>query len=368
MSERTVTGAILGCGAISKLHLGCMKEAGYRIGAVCDVDRLRAERAKEDFGDERTRVAVAAQEVMDDPDVDVVAVCTPPVLHAEQTVAALKAGKYVYCEKPVVRTLDGFDAIFAAEKASGRRAYFTPGRFRGGAGVMMRQYVEAGDLGDVYRVESRHWRARGRSGVDMGARWFADSRQALGGILADMGLYFMDRAFFLTDWPAITAVSAVMFRAFPYELPPDVIYDVEEHALVLARTVGKLTFTFEFANVSFYDDWTTNTFMMLGNKGGLHATDGRREEFRFLTEKGGPGKFIEHRIDWKDKRRSDTVVYEELAAAVRGEGAGEVRAATSSREALALHEVMAMAYLSSHRQAEVRPEDLDRSAAIFVSI
>ena len=364
MKDGKVTGAIVGCGAISKLHLGCMKEAGYRIGVVCDVDRARAEKAKSEFGDDGTRVTVSVDDVMADPAVDVVAVLTPPALHAEQTAAALGAGKFAYCEKPVVRTLGEFDAIFAAEKSSGKRAYFTPGRFRGGEGPMIRQYVDAGDLGDVYRVEARHWRGRGRSGVDSGARWFADSRLALGGILADMGLYHMDRAFYLTGWPAITAVSAVMFRAFPYELPPEVVYDVEEHALIFARTEGKLTYTFEFANVAFFDDWTTNTLMMLGNKGGMHVTNGRRDEFRFLTEKGGPGKFIEHRIDWKDKRKADTVIYEELAAAVRGEG--QVRTATSSREALVLHEIMAMAYLSSHERREVRPEELDRSAPIFI--
>ena len=52
------------------------------------------------------------------------------------------------------------------------------------------------------------------------------------------------------------------------------------------------------------------------------------------------------------------------AGAVRGKG--EVRTATSSREALVLHEIMAMAYLSSHERREVRPKDLDRSAPIFI--
>ncbi len=179
-----------------------------------------------------------------------------------------------------------------------------------------------------------------------------------------MGLYHMERSFYLTDWPAVAAVSAVLFRAFPYEEQPGVVYDVEEHALIMVRTEGKLTFTFEFANIAYYDDWTTNSLMMLGNKGGMHLTQGRRSEFRFLTEKGGPGRFIEHRIDWKDPRKGDAVIYGELAAAVRG--TGQVRMATTSREALALHEIMAMAYLSSYERREVRPEELDRSAPIFI--
>ncbi len=186
---------------------------------------------------------------------------------------------------------------------------------------MIRQYIQAGDLGEVYRVENRHWRARGRPAVDNpnAGRWFADSRLAMGGILADIGLYHMDQAFYLAGWPAVTAVSAVVMRPFAEDgVPPDLVYDVEEHALVLARTAGKLTFTFELANIAFYDDWYTETLMLLGNKGGMHVVNGRREEFRFLTEKGGPGKFVEHRIDWKEKRRTDTLIYEELALAARG--------------------------------------------------
>jgi hypothetical protein len=179
-----------------------------------------------------------------------------------------------------------------------------------------------------------------------------------------MGLYFMDRAFYLTDWPTITSVSAVTLREFPFDLPPDVTYDVEEHALILARTAGDLTFTFELAGMAYFDDWTTNSMMMLGNKGGMHVRSGRTDEFRFLTEKGAPGRYIEHRIDWKDGRKADTIIYGELATAIRG--TGQVLTATSSREAMVLHEVMAMTYRSSADKREIRPDELDRAAPIFM--
>jgi len=363
MQQNKTVGAVIGCGAISKLHIGCMKEAGLTVGWLCDTDRQRAEAMKKEFGVESARITTDWNEPLRDSSVDVVAVLTPPLLHCEQTVGSLQAGKYVYCEKPVSRTLKEFDAIFAAEQASGKRAYFTPGRFRGSETPMMMEYIRAGDLGDVYRVEAKHWRGRGRGGVDQGPAWFADSRVALGGILADMGLYFMDRSLYLTGWPQITAVSAISLRCFPYQLPLEAVYDVEEHVLIMARTAGKLTFTFELAGIGYFDDWTTNSLMMLGNKGGLHLTNGRHDEFRFLTEKGGPGKFVHSNLVWKDKRKADTVFYEQIAAAAQGRG--EVNMATSSREALVLHEIMAMAYQSSAEKREIKPAELDRQAPIF---
>ena len=67
------------------------------------------------------------------------------------------------------------------------------------------------------------------------------------------------------------------FKQFPAEMPAGLPYDVEEHVTIFARTEGKLTFTFEFANIS-HHPYTTST-MILGDKGGIHVDD--RDKFRY---------------------------------------------------------------------------------------
>lgn len=363
MTGCKTTGALIGCGTISKNHLECMRKNGYRIGALCDVDAQRAETQKVEYGDEKTQVFTDYTEMLKDPAIDVVAILTPPHLHTQQIIDSLQAGKFVYCEKPVVKTLDEFDAIFSAEESSGKRAYFTPGRMRGAQTPMIKQYLDDGDAGDVYRVDAKHIRTRGRPGVDtlQDSRWFADSRKALAGIMGDMGLYMMDRTLYLTGWPRIESVSATAFKEFPPDVPDDVVYDVEEHVVMFVRTEGKLTFTFEFANIAHHDQITS--LMMLGTKGGIHVGD-RKSGIRFLTEKGGPWRTVEHKSDWTEKEPADVGIYEELGRAVQG---GAVRGATTSREALVLHQLLAAAYQSASKRREVRLDELDPSAPIFMS-
>jgi predicted dehydrogenase len=362
MQGKQMVGAVIGCGQIAKLHLNSMKEAGYRIGVLCDIEPNRAESRKAEFGDDETKTCTDIAEALGDERVDVVAVLTPPYLHKEQIIASLEAGKYVYSEKPVVAKLCEFDEILAAERDSGRQAFYTTSRFRGGEGPLIMQYVQDGDLGEIYRVEAKHIRSRGRPGVDtnLDSRWFADSTKALAGITGDMGLYLMDRSFHFTGWPEATAVSAAAHKLFPFEMPEGAPYDVEEHIVMFVRTAGELTFSFEFANIAHHEQLTG--FTMLGTKGGIQ-TNKHNGSFRYRTEKGGPWQFVEHTSTWRERKKPDTVVYEQLARAITEDA--PVSAGTTTDQARILHTVMAMAYRSAREQREVTVSELDHNVPIF---
>ncbi len=107
--------AIIGCGRAADQHVEAIalaSEGGHtgQVVAVVDEDQARA-------GGLAQRTGAAARtlaEVLDDPQVDVVSICTPPHLHADIAIAALRAGKGVLIEKPVTRTTQELDAILAA--------------------------------------------------------------------------------------------------------------------------------------------------------------------------------------------------------------------------------------------------------------
>ena len=92
---------IIGCGGISKAHLGM----NYgRIIAVCDVDEKRmAERQRQIKNTVKTFRDF--REMLDMPDIDCIHICTPPHWHALMSVMAAKAGKDIWCEKPMSRTI-----------------------------------------------------------------------------------------------------------------------------------------------------------------------------------------------------------------------------------------------------------------------
>jgi UDP-N-acetyl-2-amino-2-deoxyglucuronate dehydrogenase len=119
MSEPIGIG-IIGTGEISILHAAAYQTLGERVRLVAaadiDMDRARALAAHFSI----PAVHEDYQQVLANPDVQAVSICTPPFLHVQQTVEALQAGKHVLCEKPVAPNMADLDRIAAAERASGR--------------------------------------------------------------------------------------------------------------------------------------------------------------------------------------------------------------------------------------------------------
>jgi predicted dehydrogenase len=86
-----------------------MNEGGAQIVALCDVDEKRAGKMRERFP--KARFVVDYRRLLDQKDIDAVLVATPDHNHAPATILALKAGKHVYCEKPLTHTLDECRAV-----------------------------------------------------------------------------------------------------------------------------------------------------------------------------------------------------------------------------------------------------------------
>ena len=102
-----LTRAIIGCGGISKSG-NHIPFKGSRLVGLCDPDQLRvAEKLKmaEDLGWGKVKAYRDFLALLDDPSVDVVHICTPPHWHALQSLMAARAGKDIWCEKPMTRTV-----------------------------------------------------------------------------------------------------------------------------------------------------------------------------------------------------------------------------------------------------------------------
>lgn len=114
--------AILGAG-IGREHLAGYRALPdrFRVVALCDLDRTRAEGVA--GGNSAIRIETDAAKVLAQEDVDLIDICLPPHLHAPMSIAALKAGKHVICEKPVACSLADLAGMEAAEATSGRMLF-----------------------------------------------------------------------------------------------------------------------------------------------------------------------------------------------------------------------------------------------------
>ena len=87
-----------------------------RLEIVCDLSPDRASQRATDLG--FSRYTADWREVVNDPAVDLISVCTPNDTHAEISIAALEAGKHVWCEKPMSTSLGDSKAMTAAAEAN----------------------------------------------------------------------------------------------------------------------------------------------------------------------------------------------------------------------------------------------------------
>jgi predicted dehydrogenase len=107
---------VVGAGEMGARHALHWREAGLAVVAVFDPDRLRADSLATHHG---ARAVASLEAGLALTDVAAVSVCTPTFLHAAHTVAALRAGKHVLCEKPAALTLPEALAMKEAAEASG---------------------------------------------------------------------------------------------------------------------------------------------------------------------------------------------------------------------------------------------------------
>ncbi|MCY7413600.1 MAG: Gfo/Idh/MocA family oxidoreductase [Salinibacterium sp.] len=139
-------------------------------------------------------------------DVDVVSIATPNLLHHPIALAALAAGKHVFCEKPLA--LDTAQAREMVDSAIAHdRVLEVAFNHRHRADVQFaRSYIETEGIGRVYHSRAS-WKRR--SGIPGLHSWFTNPAMAGGGALIDLGPHVLDSLLFLLGEPRVVAVSAV---------------------------------------------------------------------------------------------------------------------------------------------------------------
>ena len=135
--------AVLGCGHVSDLYfVGCRREP-LELVACADLDLNRAEQKA---AEHRVPRACSPEELL--PDVDLVVNLTPPLAHADVSLAALRAGKHVWSEKPLAATLEQAREVVATADETGLRLGCAPDTFLGGGLQTSMKLIDDGWIGE----------------------------------------------------------------------------------------------------------------------------------------------------------------------------------------------------------------------------
>ena len=141
---------ILGAGRIGRVHAETLafRVPEAEIAAVADIDREAAQALADRCA--IGRVAASAEEIFADPAIEAVLLCTSTDTHAELIAQAARAGKHIFCEKPVALSLEKIDASLAAVKSAGVQLQVGFNRRFDSNFARMRQAVAGGEIGTPY--------------------------------------------------------------------------------------------------------------------------------------------------------------------------------------------------------------------------
>jgi predicted dehydrogenase len=148
--------ATIGMGIIGFIDTDtALKVPGVELVAACDLYEGRRAHAKEVYGD-RVDTCVDYRDILARKDVDAVLVCVPDHWHAAIARDAMKAGKAVYCEKPMVRLVDEGNDVIATQKETG--AVFQVGSQYASSVLYdkVKELIQKGSIGAVNAIEARY--------------------------------------------------------------------------------------------------------------------------------------------------------------------------------------------------------------------
>lgn len=164
---------------------------------VCDIVPEIAKEAKERFGFEACRTDW--KDVVHDPDIDVISVCTPNDSHAAIAIAALKAGKHVICEKPIASTLSDAKEMAKAADEAAKKGIISMNAYqyrRVPALVLAKKFLDEGSLGDILNIRCTYLQSWSAD-PDSPLSWRFQKNIAGAGTLGDIASHVIDIAQYL---------------------------------------------------------------------------------------------------------------------------------------------------------------------------
>lgn len=240
--------AVIGCGTIANnAHIpSYMNNPEAEIKYFCDIIPERAEAAVKKYG--CGTAVVDYHEVLADPEVVAVSVCTPNNMHSVISIDAMRAGKHVLCEKPSARILSEAQEMQKVQHETGMTLNIgVVNRFDDSVN-RIKEYIDQGKLGNIHHVYVSFRAHRSIPGLG-GA--FTTKEIAGGGALIDWGVHYLDIVMYCCGDPTVKTVSGETFCKLGKDMenyvytdmwagPPkyDGTYDVDDSVTALIRTSG----------------------------------------------------------------------------------------------------------------------------------
>jgi len=294
---------IIGAGGVAqKGHIPSYQRLrDVEVVGIYDPNKVKMDDVAKKFNIQNTFTDYRSLLELDE--LDVVSVCSPNFLHAEQSIASLEAEKHVLCDKPVAINTEEAEAIIRAVRQSKRKFMVAFCHRFDLPFHIIKNFVDRDELGEIYYAKSSYLR---RSGVPGLGSWFTTKKLSGGGPLLDIGIHMLDMSLWMMGNPEPASVMASTYdklrdKAVRGDWPPKSIrkwdsytgaFDVEDLATAIIKFKNGSTLFLE-ASWTGYSETGLN-LSLFGTKGGVEfkgvaggAEEGRTTEFTLHKEIGG---------------------------------------------------------------------------------
>ena len=272
---------VIGVGQIGKRHIEAYAAMpDVRIVALADLNQAEVQRVANQYGVSQSFTHV--RDLLTLKEIAAVDVCLHNNFHAPISIAALEAGKHVFCEKPMAGTYIDALSMYAARERTGQKLGIQMATVFSSETKAARRLIDANALGRLYYGRAVAFRRRGRPFVDgYGTDNFVKKEIASGGALIDSGIYQIAQMLYLLDNPHIRTISGSIYQEIAMDAARQASsgYNVEEMALGFVRLDGGISFDIEVSWAQHYDG--SESSKVLGSKGGV-----RLEPLGFYTTIG----------------------------------------------------------------------------------
>jgi predicted dehydrogenase len=236
--------AMIGYGGIGRVHAMAYRDIGFTYGIptnlvnIVGVATTREETAKKAADEIGCNFYTANYlELLERDDVDVIDCCTPNHLHEEIIIAAAKADKHIYCEKPLAMNAEQAKRMVEAVKQANVKTQLTfnfrffPAIYRA------KQLIDEGFLGRVFSFRGRYFRS---SYIDPSKplSWRLSKEISGGGALLDLGSHIIDLIYYLLGpFASVQATMDTLIKERPVKAGSTQkgVVDVDDFALINAK-------------------------------------------------------------------------------------------------------------------------------------
>jgi len=241
-SSDKVRTALIGAGSRgSTLLQGILQQPNAKMVALCDIKPDRLDKAATTAARDNPTTYADWRRVIESKDVDAVYIATPPYLHAEIAVAALKAGKHVYCEKPVGVTAAQVKLVVEAARAS--KTVFVAGQQLRSQKMLADAVgkIHDGVIGDVIMIKAQRHANADQPHDGSSGDWYFDVSKS-GGYLIEQSVHNLDLCNWVTGGLPLRATGLGGIVFYKDQPPGRTIYDCGSITYEYAKGV-KMSFT-----------------------------------------------------------------------------------------------------------------------------